>query len=650
MARSLNSPKADLRQITVTATLAKGGTGATTRKQAVINLGGIDTAQLGVPGGIVKLDGTGKIPVSQLPPGVAASVTLEGGDVYTNQNAVFVITNYDVKTTYAITVSAGTVSKIGNKITFSAPSTAQIVTMTVNGRAVTFPVLNPVPAKPTILAPAANATALPLAISVVASNYAMTYGPANYKATDWELATDTEFTAVVDSSYSDTFNKTTMLFSGLSISTTYYVRVRYIDKYKGAGPWSDTVSFTTGEKVFPGYEEARLTASDAQNLSYFGAALSCDDAGLRVAVGATEMTVNGISMAGAAYIFVRNVATNTWTQEAKLISPSPAAGDFFGGTLSLDGDGKRLVVNAWNKTVNTQIRVGQVHVYARSDGIWYLEKTIDAPSAHPSSCFGIVVTMSPAGDRLAIFALRETGDAADQGYCYIYARVGSAWSLEKRLIPDGSATGRRGFGHRLVFDESSTHLVLAEPHYCTPTIGYTGMIHVYKRVDNTWVFLASMTNTEPTANEYMGFGLSINRDASIIAAGTHQYSNNKGVVYIFENIDGAGWKQKAKLFSPNIRDFEDFGVRTTLNQEGDTLIVGASAGLITPAQTGLVYAYRRINGTWTYIGFYGGSDTEGGDNYGVLLDASVTGDRVFIAAMVGTSTAGANTGAVYVYR
>ena len=140
MARSLNSPKADLRQITVTATLAKGGTGATTRKQAVINLGGIDTAQLGVPGGIVKLDGTGKIPVSQLPPGVAASVTLEGGDVYTNQNAVFVITNYDVKTTYAITVSAGTVSKIGNKITFSAPSTAQIVTMTVNGRAHRRPV------------------------------------------------------------------------------------------------------------------------------------------------------------------------------------------------------------------------------------------------------------------------------------------------------------------------------------------------------------------------------------------------------------------------------------------------------------------------------------------------------------------------------
>jgi hypothetical protein len=66
----------------------------------------------------------------------------------------------------------------------------------------------------------------------------------NHDASDWEIASDAEFTNIVDSSYNDTVNLTSYTPNNLQPETTYYVRVRYRSDYH-ISQWSDPVKFTT---------------------------------------------------------------------------------------------------------------------------------------------------------------------------------------------------------------------------------------------------------------------------------------------------------------------------------------------------------------------------------------------------------------------
>jgi len=107
--------------------------------------------------------------------------------------------------------------------------------------------------KPSIIAPSDGATdflgtvqSSPYQIKPTANFY------GQHEATDWEIATDPDFTNVVFTSYNDKTNLTSIDVSnkGLSPLTTYYIRVRY----KSAGfvsNWSDPVSFTTSANQPP---------------------------------------------------------------------------------------------------------------------------------------------------------------------------------------------------------------------------------------------------------------------------------------------------------------------------------------------------------------------------------------------------------------
>ncbi len=80
-------------------------------------------------------------------------------------------------------------------------------------------------------------------------------------------------------------------------------------------------------------EETKLTASDGAEFDDFGCSVSID--GEYAIVGAESNDDNG-SHSGSAYIFKRN--DTAWIEEAKLIASDGASCDFFGNSVSIDGD------------------------------------------------------------------------------------------------------------------------------------------------------------------------------------------------------------------------------------------------------------------------------------------------------------------------
>ena len=87
-------------------------------------------------------------------------------------------------------------------------------------------------------------------------------------------------------------------------------------------------------------EVAKLLASDGANTDYFGISISMD--GDTAVIGAPRDGDNG-TLSGSAYVFTRS--GSTWTQQAKLVASDGASGDFFGQSVSIDGD--TAVVGAW---------------------------------------------------------------------------------------------------------------------------------------------------------------------------------------------------------------------------------------------------------------------------------------------------------------
>ncbi len=87
----------------------------------------------------------------------------------------------------------------------------------------------------------------------------------------------------------------------------------------------------------------RITASDPASLDYFGRSISVSEGILVVGAHSKD------SVQGAAYAFERNQGgmTNGWGQIAKLTALTPASGEYFGSSVSIDG--KSLVIGAYGE-------------------------------------------------------------------------------------------------------------------------------------------------------------------------------------------------------------------------------------------------------------------------------------------------------------
>jgi len=97
--------------------------------------------------------------------------------------------------------------------------------------------------KPSIITPTNGQTDFHDLIKASEFETVPTYD-GKHTASDWEIATDSDFSTIVESSYNDTIHKKVYNWRNLEANKTYYVRVRYRSD-NHISEWSDPVKFTT---------------------------------------------------------------------------------------------------------------------------------------------------------------------------------------------------------------------------------------------------------------------------------------------------------------------------------------------------------------------------------------------------------------------
>jgi hypothetical protein len=336
-------------------------------------------------------------------------------------------------------------------------------------------------------------------------------------------------------------------------------------------------------------QQAYLKSSNSDAGDKFGAlgALDVSDDGNIVAVGAPEENSlikgtagsgssatamnDGSEGAGAAYIFTRS--NTSWNQTAYIKASNTGDGDNF-GKLSLSGDGKTLVVSAFNEDGGSEgvssseselstayseadaTGSGAVYVFVYDGPKWVQEAYIKASNADPEDGFGgdgdeleesliiskdgLTIAVSAGGEDSAATGIYNNSasipsdeSSPDSGAVYVFRKTDGAWSQEAYIKSEQGVSKGFGGSRGLAFNKAGTSLAIA-----------------------------SKFNT----SDSKGVSLLSNNTGSLTQA---------GAVYFYTRT-ASSWAYTSFLKAPNTEISDHFGTSVAMDDSGDNLVIGAA--------------------------------------------------------------------------
>jgi len=401
--------------------------------------------------------------------------------------------------------------------------------------------------------------------------------------------------------------------------------------------------------------------SDIVGVGPNGLAISAN--GLTMAVGApnedgdlTGGPINSTSNdnwadAGAVYVFTRPNKQSNWAQQAKIKPTQLGIGDRFGGAVDLSDDGNTLVVGSPNESGsgtgvnpahnNSAAKAGAAYVFTRSGSTWSQQAYIKASNTETEDLFGLSAKISGDGNTVAIGANGEDGSgtgvnpasnegATNSGAVYVFTRSGSTWSQEAYI--KASNTGNDdAFGAMISLSDDGTTLAVKAGGEDGNGVGVnpaannslsnSGAVYVFFRSGSIWSQQAYLKSPYPQSSANLGT-TSISADGNTLAVSSVKENGiglgvnpvyspgaaNSGAVYIY-NRTGSTWSMGAYLKAPDTRAGDNFGWKTGLSADGNTLAVGAwketsSATCVNGTdnnmgtEAGSVYVFHNVSGNW----------------------------------------------------
>ena len=243
---------------------------------------------------------------------------------------------------------------------------------------------------------------------------------------------------------------------------------------------------------------------------YSGTSVSLSSDGSTVAIGSSD---NGDAGADAGHVRVYQLINGTnWTQVGLDIDGG-AAGDQSGHSVSLSGNGSRVVIGSpWNDDAGD--RAGQVRFFDWNGANW-TQAGDDINGRAERNRFGYSVSLSTDGFSVAIGAPYNDDGGADAGQIRVYKWDSANW-IQVSADIDGDVPGERsGYSVSLSSDGSTVTAGAPGDPDGGPTAGHAS---VYKLSGATWTQVGADIDGEAAADE-SGTSVSMSSDGSRVAIG-----------------------------------------------------------------------------------------------------------------------------------
>lgn len=291
-----------------------------------------------------------------------------------------------------------------------------------------------------------------------------------------------------------------------------------------------------------------------------------------VAVGARDQSTNG-TVGGAVYVFVRN--SGAWSQQAKLVAADLMQGAEFGASVALSGD--TLVVGAYWAD-GAVAGTGAAYVFARSGTVWTQQAKLVAFDGAYQDNFGASVAIS--GGTIVVGAPRDTLNTSLEGSAYVFLGGGSSWSLQQKLTAS-DASSDDDFGASVSID--GDRLAIGADTAGPSPSDESGAAYLFERSGAVWSQVARLNASFHGPFDRFGSGVSVQGDYLVVGA------SHEGAAYVFARY-GATWSQHERL--QPIAAGDGFG--NSVSRDGPVLAVGApdENGYGGVNFAGAAYSYR----------------------------------------------------------
>lgn len=580
-------------------------------------------------------------------------------EVLKGTSCMFEIVGYDKDSHYIVSATAGVITRFGSIIAYIAPSEQQQVVISVNGINHCLSVIDETKMSSIVKVnkPLLNHSLAGSSISITASRFTMSNGKDIHRSTDWQLAVDPEFNKIVYSSMDNIIHKTTWSINNLAPDIKYYIRARYKGTEQGYSDWSETTEFTPKSIYIPSSHETTLITDDAAPMDLLGVSVSMNGNGTKIVVGAHGATISNLSEAGKAYVF--SLENGRWIQEAILIASDKATNNCFGHSVAIDTTGKRIVIGAYGADHGDKRLTGKAYIFFKSISGWVQEAILTASDSQAGDGFGFSTAISGNGDVVAVGAcLANTGGAPMAGKVYIFSKYlqnsKEQWILTGILVGTNKEADDK-FGWSVALAKDGSRVVIGASSANFEGELSVGKAYVFRKLNMEWSIEAALVSDDRSPGDHFGWSIASNDDCSIIAVSAPyaRFGRNKqaGKVYVFSRVDKA-WHQEMSLDSGSELSSKDrFGSSVSLNGCGDRLAVGAShADVDNLPETGKFYIYVRTNAEWVRKTIHTAKDKEPTDLFGSCLCFDNRGRRLVVTSPLANGKDNIkSSGKLYIY-
>jgi len=386
------------------------------------------------------------------------------------------------------------------------------------------------------------------------------------------------------------------------------------------------------------------------------------------------------------------------------------AGDAFGMSVALSGDGKTLAVGAPYEASNATgiggdqandaaSQAGAVYVYVLDQGTWAQQAYVKASNAQAGDQFGYALALGDDGNTLAVSALDEqscaTGIDGDQqdnacstsGAVYLFTRSGATWSQQAYVKPSNTTYRNgnvRAFGQSLALSGDGTTLAVGDPAEASNATGIdgdqtnttmtlSGAVFVFVRAGQTWSQQAYVKASNTGGMDELGYSVALSRTGDVMVAGAaneasaargvngSQVDNSMtyaGAAYVYTR-SGTTWSQRAYLKASNTDHNDMFGSAVAISASGTTIAVGAygeasNAVGIDGDQTdnsqldaGAVYVFADGGSGWAQQAYVKeATASNNNDSFGYAVSLSADGNTLLAGAFEARAVQG-QIGAAY---
>ena len=358
-------------------------------------------------------------------------------------------------------------------------------------------------------------------------------------------------------------------------------------------------------------EQSKLIPIEGHKMEFFGCSVSID--GDYAIIGADEA---GAVMTGCAYVFKRD--GTSWTEQAKLVAPDGYVWDSFGHSVSISGD--YVIVGALGHNNKT----GAAYIFKRSGTTWSQAEKLTASDGEPEDCFGGSVSIS--GDYALIGA---PNDDNVKGSAYVFKRDGTSWTEEAKLVASFRLP-LDWFGGSVSIDDDFALIGAWE------YLRYgTGSAYVFKRSGTAWSNGEKLTASDGAFGDFFSASVSIDGDYALIGAIAD--NGAMGSAYVFKFHGTRSWTEEAKLVASDGALEDCFGF---VSISGDYALIGSPGG---NGLKGSAYMFKRTVTVWNEKQKLIASDGALDDWFG--WSVSIDGYNALIGAREDNDA----TGAAYVF-